>query len=184
MLAAVALVLGLLVGWASRGDARNLASLKLRFQVPMLVLFLIQGVSRGRLPGLPHATVLPVTLWIASSVALCGLLAFNWRIPGMSLATVGILINLDVVLSNGAMPVAGQALSTLEQSRLQDALMASGGFYHIADSSTRLLYLSDVMLARAIGGATLFSVGDLVLAVAIVALIVWAMTANPLELGR
>jgi hypothetical protein len=93
ILAFAALALGVALGLASGGTLQSLARLRLRLEWPMLVLFLVQGIARGRIIGAPLSWA--VFVWTLSSAGLVAILALNYRVPGTLVAALGVLLNLD-----------------------------------------------------------------------------------------
>ena len=105
MPALVAVVVGILLGLASGGAFSHLADFRLRWEWLVLLLFILQAAARGRLLGLTSASHWSLAVWIVASIALVAVMLLNWRTPGMGLGAVGVLMNLDTVLLNAAMPV-------------------------------------------------------------------------------
>lgn len=168
MPAIAALVLGLGLGWACGGRAANLAKLRIRFEIPILVLFVLQAVARDRLWGAGNSSTLGLAAWILTSIGLATLLALNHRVPGLPLAGFGLLLNLDAVVLNGFMPAVGSAVLLSP---------VGGGFYGMAGQSTIFVWIADVMPLGARTRGLLLSVGDVVLLVAVTCTIIFAMNS-------
>lgn len=174
MIALAAIALGLALGAASGGSVGRLEAVRLRFEVPVLLLFVVQGVARGRITG-TSATSFGLLVWVASCVGLLILLVPDWRRAGVWAVAVGMGLNLFVVLINGGMPVAlpnhvvvGSAAASVAQSM---------GFYQLAGPGTVLAAAGDVVALSFGSYRLLLSPGDILLAVGVAVLIVDAMQA-------
>ena len=100
-------------------------------------------------------------------------LLVNRDTPGLVLAASGILLNVLVVLANGAMPVLTDWTSIAQ--RLGDhANLGTALYLPIGDYSV-LSWLGDVLPVRALRMSMLLSPGDVALAVGVVTAIVAAM---------
>jgi hypothetical protein len=170
MVALGALLVRLGLGLVSGGSVRNLGSLRLRHEKMLIALFLIQAVVRGRV--FPSALPGAAWVWALSSVGLVVTLALNQEAPGMLVAALGVLLNVDATLVNVGMPVAafGQANG--------EAAAGSLGLYSLLGPQTMAAWLGDV-LPLEIGGQTfLLSVGDLLLIAGVVSVIVFGMVGD------
>lgn len=176
MPAAAAILAGAGLGLMCGGEFQNLASVSFRFEILTFCLFVLQGLARGRLLSVIPATSAAIAVWIFVSAILCILLLLNWRVPGMALGALGLLLNLLVVLVNGGMPIFVSPPLTV--SMLSRAVLSSGGFYQSGGTATIATSLADVIPLRLMGHTTLFSVGDVVLLSAVVAIVVWGMTSG------
>lgn len=108
-------------------------------------------------PKLSHAY--PIAMVVASG-ALCWFCARNVGIPGVPLATVGVLLNTLVVLGNGAMPVEdrGAVRAGISIDRLTD-------YRHFAaDPTTRFRGIDDRVAVPIPGHREVDSPGDLAFA--------------------
>lgn len=178
MPAFLALLIGVLVGLLSGGKLRTLASFRLRFEVPILLLFVLQAAARGRLLWMLTPTRVGLVVWMCSSAVLCVLLLANRGIPGVALTAIGLLLNIDVVLANGGMPVRAGSLSAAQLVAMLASIARSGGFYRLANGSTMSPWLGDVMPLTVFGSRLLVSVGDVALAVGVLSAVVFAMTSG------
>ena len=179
MPALVAVVLGIVLGFASGGSLSRLGLLKFRFEWLILPLFVVQAVARGRLLGLVGASQLSLSVWTAASSLLAIAMLLNWKFPGMALGAAGILMNLDVVLLNAAMPVVlgGQAGPAATVSAAEMA-RSTGSFYRVATQGDLLAWLGDVIPVTWGRSIMLVSPGDVVLMVAVVVAIVCGMSGD------
>jgi len=172
MIGVAAVVLGLVLGWSCGGSFQVLKSVRLRFEIPLVLLFVVQAIARGRIAG-TGATVFGVALWVAACIALCFCLAPNRREPGIWIAAVGLVLNVLVVLLNGGMPVA--VPGAVDSGSTAALIRESLGFYQIAGRSTIGAELGDSMLLRLSTAKLLLSPGDVVLAVGVVVFVSAAM---------
>jgi hypothetical protein len=179
MLAIFALALGMGLGLASGGAISGLSELRLKGELAIISAFVIQGIARGRIVG-GAATAWAMAAWVAASVALIGLLMLNARQPGVLLAAAGTLLNLNVVLANGAMPVVPAAGIRLQAAHVS---AVSGGFYGLADAGTVGVWAADVINLGVLGQRYVLSVGDVLLVVGVAVLVARTMTSASLE-GR
>lgn len=161
--------MGLFLGWASGGDYRRLGGVTWRWGWLALVLFVIQGVARGRLLGVAGLASVGTVAWAACSLALTALLLAERQSPGMFMAAVGIMLNLLVVLLNGSMPAAVMSVGHSEAAALNAAQQA---FYQPVDQQTLWRVLGDILPLPSMGGLTLLSVGDVLL---VIGVSVWVM---------
>lgn len=140
----------------------------------LLSMFVVQGVARGRFAG-TTASALGLGVWCVSSVALVACLVVNRKVPGTIVAAAGILLNLDVVLLNGGMPLLVPAGPDLAA---RGVLSTSAGFYHLAGAATLWLWAADAVDLNLVGQRLLISAGDILLAVGVVVIIVASMTRD------
>jgi hypothetical protein len=180
MIALVAIGLGLFAGFAAGGTLGGLSNLRLRGEMAIISVFAVQGIARGRIVG-TSASDWAMALWVAVSILLVGLLVLNARQPGALLAAAGMLLNLDVVLVNGAMPVVPGADAHVGAAVV---LTSSGGFYRLASAGVLGLWAADVLNLSVLGQRYALSVGDLMLAVGVAVIIANAMIgAGPERTG-
>ncbi len=108
--------------------------------------------------------------------------AFNWRAPGVVWLAGGTLANLLVIVSNGGkMPVDGEALVAMGQAALRDACAAGQSLTNtIIGPSTRLPWLADILAGSPpFPKPTIFSVGDVLLALGVFVLVQKTMVGPP-----
>jgi len=116
---------------------------------------------------------------VSLGLVAAGALA-NWRLgPAARVAILGVVLNMTVIVANGGyMPVSAVALRMVRGARtvreITDGHMFNNA--HLATSATRLGVLSDVIPVRiARGLGNVYSVGDILLALGVMALIYQAM---------
>jgi hypothetical protein len=174
--ALAAVLIGVLLGYAAGGGIGGLAELKLRYEWPVLALFVIQAVARGRLLGMVGASQLSLAVWVLASSLLVLAMAANWRIPGMALGATGVLMNVDVVLLNAGMPVRlGDSANTMSVAVAAEFAHSTGSFYRVAQQADALKWLGDSMPITMGRSLVLVSPGDIVLVVAVAVVIVHGM---------
>ena len=179
MPALLAVVLGILLGWATGGSLRCLSRLKLRLEWLVLPLFVLQALARGRVLGLVGASQLSLFVWTMVSCLLVCAMLLNCKIPGMALGAVGVLMNADVVLLNAAMPVAlGNRLGSGSVEAAAGILQSTGGFYRLARPADLIVWLGDIIPVAQANDLLLVSPGDVVLMVAVVCIIVHGMACG------
>jgi hypothetical protein len=148
--------------WVLRGSLRRLSHFRLRGEVLLVVLFLLQAVARGRLltPLSLRLGWNPVWPWLLATTGVLAVLVWNAAIPGIALGAAGTALNLLVVGINGAMPVSVAAIT----ASAAEVAASGNGFYSV--SATRLRLLGDVVPVPSLAKtapAFLFSVGDVLL---------------------
>jgi len=164
--------MGVVLGLIGGGSLSRLFELRLKYEIALLVMLVAQGLARGRFSG-TSATSMGLAVWCASSVVLVACLAANRGTPGAIVGAAGVLLNVDVVLSNVGMPVVAPS-----GYGLTDAAVVSGsaGFYHLAGPGTLLAWAGDAVGLAAVGQRLLLSTGDLLLAVGVIVIVFATMT--------
>jgi hypothetical protein len=176
MPALFAVLIGVLLGLATGGRLYRLAGVKLRGEWLILTLFVVQAFARGRLLGVFGASQWSLAVWTSASCVLIFTLLLNWRVPGMALGAVGILMNVDVVLVNMGMPVLMDRQAGLaEIAAAADASNASGGFYRLALQGDIFRWFGDTIPVALGRSVVLMSPGDVVLMVAVAVTIINGM---------
>ena len=157
MIAGLAALYGLVRG----GSLEGVASTRFRFVWLLFTGFVIQiGFTLWNPPWLTDSGELTVLLVSNGLVAL--FLAANLRLPGMLLAACGLVLNVVVIASNGAMPASLEAADVAGT----DLEAADFGIKHEPlHDDTVFPWLGDVIPLP--GLSTLISAGDVVLALGI-----------------
>jgi hypothetical protein len=178
MFALIAIGVGLVVGLLGGGSPHRLGDLHLRYEWPVVVLFVLQGFARGRLVG-TGATSAGMIVWVACSAVLIILVIPDWRSPGLWTVLLGMGLNLLVVLLNSGMPVVvGVGLMS---TAVSSGIAASRGFYQLASSGSFAVPLTDVLMINMFGHRFLASVGDLLLVVGVATFVASTMAAPESE---
>ena len=103
---------------------------------------------------------------VLTNVAIGGFILANARIPGMLIAGLGLLMNVSVIVANGAMPVSADAA---DAAGLSPPTQSSAFKHEQMNSETRVRWLGDVVPLPVLG--EVWSAGDFVLAAGIARLI-------------
>ena len=168
LLALILLVLGVVVGLVRGGSLDNISRVRFRHTWLVFVglgLQLAAEAAAGRLPGIQRGVAGPLVL--AISYAFVGaFVALNVRFPGAVLIGLGLLLNLSVILANGAMPVslwAARESGSRGAAHLQNAVK-----HKVKGPGTRFGVLGDVIPLPPIG---VVSLGDVVLGTGVFVLV-------------
>jgi hypothetical protein len=166
--ALVVLLVALAVGLLAGGRLEGLGHLPLRHGWLVLVAVLAQAAGSFA-GGSLYALGLVVS---AGLVAV--FLAGNRGIPGTGLVALGLLTNAVVVALNGAMPVSSDASGKAGVST-QDLVAGTDPRHELADSSTRLRPLGDVVPVLLPVHPEVVSPGDVLVAAGLAQLVVLGM---------
>lgn len=162
MILLLSLPLGLALGIATGGSLRGLKQFRLRGELVLVALLLMQGL-------LPLVSVSGVGrqalywAWALTFPIMAGVCLVNFRVPGMVLAGVGLALNAAVILLNSGMPVLPEAVAAAGGAL---AVLKSTDFAHVlATAGTRLRVLADVLpIPGPPGIRGVASAGDVLLA--------------------
>jgi hypothetical protein len=102
-----------------------------------------------------------VGVMVLSQTLVAAFLAINWRLPGMRLAVLGLVMNVMVIGLNGAMPVSATAARIAGLDELGDM----GLEHELLTRDTLLPFLGDVIPLPFT--ERIVSIGDIVLALGI-----------------
>ena len=174
------IVLALIVGALAGGGLPRLAELKLKWSVLLLAalaLRLAVGITRET----EFASMVPVgAAYVAAYGLIFAWLWFNWRVPGLQVASVGIGANLLAVLLNGGqMPIWSAAFFS---AGFTQADLANDPFHFLLRTDTVAEFVSsgglwgDVIPLPIPIIRDVVSIGDLLLALGIFWAIVYSMT--------
>jgi len=144
MILADGLILGLVISLLTGGSLNRLRDVRLHGE-PILVVGLALHVSWPVIAeGLDAQTHETLLVWALSAVLLLGLGLANSQLLGMSIAALGIAMNLVVVLVNGGMPVDIDAATRDGEpvAAVQEAI-AESPLHIVQDDSTRLAWMAD-----------------------------------------
>jgi hypothetical protein len=158
--ALAAAVLGLLRG----GSLDRLAETRFRW-TPLLFAALAVQVAASFVADVGGA--LGLTIVLGTNAAAAAFLLVNRNLPGMTLAALGLLMNVAVIAANGAMPVSRRAaeIAGVSTTELDDAAPK----HEPMTDDTALTPLGDVIPVP--GFRSIFSPGDVVLAAGIAVLV-------------
>jgi hypothetical protein len=156
---ALALLAGVVLGFAAGGRLRNLRGVEVRAVGALAAAAALQAVSQvGDVGG---------ALGLACILASYGLLvAFglaNARLVGMPVVLTGLVLNVLVITVNGGMPVRAEAILTVDRDRSPAELahLEFGAKRHLETGDDHLTFLGDVLPVQPID--QVLSFGDLIL---------------------
>jgi len=163
---------GLIAGLVTGGSVHNIVSRRLRWPLVvvggLLVRELVQRTAVGSWDVGPPLFALSLLVVIAWTV---------WHrsvLPGILLVSMGMTLNLVVVVANGGhMPVAPAALHLGPAQLQQQGVWAQ---YVVMGAGTRLGFLADWILLPGVAGRLLpqaYSPGDVVSAAGLLAALFW-----------
>jgi Family of unknown function (DUF5317) len=168
----IAVAGGLIAGALLGGSLANLERLSLRLAWLVVLALALQIVAFSPL-GAQFSSTVVVGLHLLSYALLLTCVAANLRKPPVMLFGVGVLSNtVAIVLNRGYMPASRAAL------RLAGLPVSSVPHNNseLAGAGTHLTFLGDVFaLPHGVPLANIFSVGDILIAVALAWLIAEAM---------
>ena len=155
MLLAVAVGLGYLFG----GRLRGFENLEVNRWGLALVGLALQLVPAHWIAGAQASVVGPVMLALSYPFLIAFLAANRW-IPGTAAMSIGLFMNLVVVVLNGGMPIQASAI---ERAGMDvTALTESSTKHHLMSDGDVLRPLGDVLPVPP-PGAAVFSIGDALL---------------------
>jgi hypothetical protein len=166
MLRLALLILVIVVALLRGGSLLNIAAVKLRWLPLVIAGFALQLLIFTPFARSPLVAFATLPIYVLSLALVAIWVAANWRIPGMALIAIGLALNVAVIAANGGhMPVlpegarlAGQyeALAADDPSTSKHLLMEP--------DQVQLWLLSDIIvIPHGVPGASVLSVGDLVL---------------------
>lgn len=166
---AVAVALGLLIGFITRGRLSNINRRALRGWV-LLAAGIVTQAAAGRVGG-PEPTT---TLVVISYVLLLGFAAVNLHLAGMGVVIVGMVANAAVIGLNDGMPIRPAAvvaagLATPDQAERMRADVKR----RPEREGDRLVLLADIVPVRPLREVVSF--GDLAIGVGVADVIVHLM---------
>jgi hypothetical protein len=174
-LAVIALVGAVAVGYALGGTWSRLTALHLRWRrfVVAAVVAQLGGALVGVLGyGDPRrAYVMGLATSALCAAAFC---ARNLRVAGVPLVTLGLISNAVVVAANGAMPVSLTAALRADVPVI-DIAAGHDTRHQIADSTTTLRFLGDVIPVPLPLRSEIVSPGDVLVAAGLAELVVIGM---------
>jgi len=183
MLLLLALLCGLIVGWARGGSLVKLGQLPLRHSWLILIAFLLQIITFSpRFEGLGWSDRLAPALYIFSILLLLLAVGLNLSLSGMKIFGLGLLLNFLVIAANGGyMPVPLDNLTRAGMVDLAELLQAKGHVSKstILTSETRLPFLADIfLLPSGLPLSNVFSIGDVFIGIGAFILVLQAMQGD------
>jgi hypothetical protein len=168
VLAGVALLAAVVIGWLTGGSLERLGGLPLTSRRLVYGAFAAQVI--GTIVGGP---LYPLGLVVSAGLVVW-FLARNRGVRGTGLIATGLLCNAVVVGLNGAMPVSVEAAGRAGTTT-QHILIGDDPRHEIADRHTRLRFLGDVVPVRAPWRPEVVSPGDILVAAGIAQLVLIGM---------
>jgi hypothetical protein len=168
-----AVPLGIGLGRVLGGSLDRLADLRLRW-APLAVVGLVVQVALFADPIGSLVGAAAPAIYVGSSVAVAIAVLRDVRVPGMAVIAIGALSNLAAILANGGyMPVDPAALASVVEP-------SQGYSNSILVAAPALRPLTDLYALPALFPfANVFSVGDVLIGIGVMATIVTAMRARP-----
>ncbi len=172
-----AIPIGIVAGLLAGGKLDRLAGLRLRW-APLVVLGLVVQVALFSGPvGTALGDAAPAVYVASTAVVLIAILR-DVAVPGIAVIAIGAASNLAAIVANGGyMPADPAALASVVE-------LAPGYTNSVVASDPALRPLTDLYaLPAAFPFANVFSVGDALIGLGVVATIVMAMRAGPVRQG-
>jgi len=165
-----AILIGVIVGSVLGGRASALGSIQFRWAPLILIGFLAQVVLFSDAVAQRIGDAGPV-LYVVSTLMVGAAVVRNIRIPGMALIVLGAASNMAAILANdGFMPAAPEALAALGKS----APTVYSNSAVVAQPALELL-TDRFALPRWLPLANVYSLGDVLIGLGVIALIVITM---------
>ena len=180
MLLLLALLCGLIVGWARGGSLVKLAQLPLRHSWLILIAFLLQIFAFSpRFEGLGWSDHLGPGLHIFSNLLLLLAVGLNLSLSGMKIFGLGLILNFLVIAANGGyMPVPLDNLTRAGMAQRAELLRAKRYLSNstVLTSETRLPFLADIFFVPScLPFSNVFSIGDVFIGIGAFILVLQAM---------
>jgi hypothetical protein len=183
MILLLALLCGLIIGWARGGSLVKLGQLPLRCGWLILIaLFLQIVVFSSQFESLGWSDRLDPGVHIFSNLLLLLAVGLNLSLSGMKILGIGLLLNFLVIVTNGGyMPVAPDDLARAGMADVAEILRAKG---HVSKSTvltseTRLAFLADIFLVPSwLPVSNVFSIGDVFIGIGAFILILQGMQGD------
>jgi hypothetical protein len=164
MLLLYAVVIGIVVGLATRGRLAPLGSVHIRLWPVALCGLAFQALLFSS-PLAASVGALGPSLYVASTALVLMSLVINIRQPGFWVIVLGAFLNFSAIVTNGGfMPASPDAVAALRGF----AQLPTTDFTNsaLASASTTLAFLGDVfVLPRPLPLSNVFSIGDLLIGV-------------------
>ena len=185
MIILVVLALSIVVAFWRGGRFGNLAHLNLRWRGVILAGFLIQVLIFSSF-WQDRAETYALTNWgyILSLLVLLVALVYNYRLPGMTVITLGFFLNfVAIALNGGYMPASPMAMQAAGRVVLLPGQMSSNSIG--MGPQTILFFLGDVLaIPQGFIFPNVFSIGDIVIAIGAVILTQKGLLPSPTLPGQ
>lgn len=177
MLVLVPLVIlaGLLLGKLAGGRIAHIGSVRIRFWPLIILALAIQFLVF--LPFFQWPQIVIAILYLASMVLLLVFALFSFRLPGMVIVILGLLLNLLVISFNGGfIPADAEAYASVGKVSTATALQENQVYNNLKlmTDQTKLNGLGDrIPLPFPWGLGSVISAGDIVLLVGLLVLMIF-----------
>lgn len=164
----LAVVLGLVIGFATGGRPRHLGERTFHLW-PLLVAGagLQVAAEMGALGDRGHWLV------VGSFAALAVFAVANLRLAGMGVVLIGLLMNVTTIAVNSGMPVEDRAIVAAgladDEAGIEDINFRAKR--HRMSGNDTLYWLSDIVPAQVLGTGQVLSFGDLVMSIGVIDLL-------------
>lgn len=160
LLTPIAITAGLLVGLARGGRLANLRTLGLRWVLALIIGLLLQSAAdQWHMSG-------GIWLMILGSFVLIAALGRNLHLKGMTILSIGMLLNLTVIAFNGHIPTRFDSLiiagvGGVDQTTDPSSITRIRALGEIETADTKLAFLGDIIPLPLFSGVISF--GDLII---------------------
>lgn len=169
-----AVILGILIGYISGGRLKYLSQLTFKKLYLVITGFLIQILIFSDIPiikALQNYENIIVILHILSYVLILIFIVVNYRLPGIAVIGLGIMLNAVVIILNkGHMPASIESFSMASVGKHVDILNQGQTINNskaIAED-TVLPWLGDIFaIPSYIPFSNVFSIGDIIIAIGV-----------------
>ena len=170
-------LLGVALGLLLGGRIGRLADLHLAWLPLLIAAMLVQTILFTETVWYAAGRLVPI-IYVLSMVAVLGVILRNVRrLPTLLVVALGTACNLAAILANGGfMPVTAEALGIAQPTQT----LHGGNSVLTADPALPFL-VDRFALPEWLPLATIFSVGDVLIAAGLVLVVVVAMRAEPTE---
>lgn len=193
MILVAAIVVSLVTALLRGGRFNKLVSFPLRWGLLAVAAFTVQALFIYQTPIRKNIGVWKwqEALFVISHLLFLAVVWANRHLPGVKLIGLGLLLNLIVMVANGGwMPVTPEAVVKVGHTSLVPSLEPGTRVYSskniiLTAEQTKLRFLADVfVLAKPFPIPTIFSIGDVFVAVGVFLLIQGAMLGWTISAGK
>lgn len=173
------LIIGIIIGYCTGGNIKNLAGQRFRHIWIVIFAFIVQVLLFSDFTFLKFDSFIVVPLHLASYAALLTFVFLNRKVWGVVVIGAGIFLNsLVIFLNGGYMPTYSEYLASTSMSRHAEAI-GRGDIVHNSigiTEETLLPWLGDIFhLPSWIPFSNVFSIGDMIIGVGVCIYFAYAM---------
>lgn len=166
MIAIASLLFALIIALVLGSNLRRLSVVRLKLEALLPVGFAAQLVGPSVFAHALHTSVL---VWMAGAVLVLVVALANRSLLGFWFVSLGVLLNMLVILLNAGMPVSAEAMHYLGVTDVQAVMNDSPAMYTLLDDNTVAPVLADVLPVPAPPPArSIASIGDVFLMIGVV----------------